>query len=412
MRITKWLRRLTPLELERLNGFPDNHTEGVTDGTRAFFMGNALVCGIVGEIAEALSPGETDELSPRAIIPKIISAHQLGIDRMKIELEEISKEGKLQDFSKLYSELSRPKKKKLRDRVSEPIHITGGLELHPMLKFSGSQATSAYRHQFPRKNWKKSNRYMNANRRFVGLLDFQIIDHVIWNEDKGKMNHVGLMKEVIRLLNADVVRKIYHGLDINSLDLTDEQKPIAVQLMCAFIEQEINWGTQIFQKHTNFGSTEFMWRFVNTPRFPDKCNYLQDAVPRDFYCSHLLYLFDQLKSDPNLDIEPFLNKNLRKTDTTTKATIQPPIDNEHIRPGYEPFMLSYQNNSVVRWIQPFLDEVVKLCKLSGPNHLWGDNYEADDKGNITIIDECPGEGDEWPEITLHPTRIEVLDQDD
>lgn len=43
----QWLRRLTPVELERLNGFPDNHTEGVSDGKRAFLMGNALVIGIV-----------------------------------------------------------------------------------------------------------------------------------------------------------------------------------------------------------------------------------------------------------------------------------------------------------------------------------------------------------------------------
>ena len=50
--VTKWLRRLTPVELERLNGFPDNHTEGVTDGYRAFFMGNALVCGIVKRIGD------------------------------------------------------------------------------------------------------------------------------------------------------------------------------------------------------------------------------------------------------------------------------------------------------------------------------------------------------------------------
>ena len=46
-----WLRRLTPIELERLNGFPDNHTELATDGKRAFFMGNALVCGIVKRIS-------------------------------------------------------------------------------------------------------------------------------------------------------------------------------------------------------------------------------------------------------------------------------------------------------------------------------------------------------------------------
>jgi len=44
-------RRLTPIELERLNMFPDNHTAGVTDSKRAFLMGNALVVGIVDKIA-------------------------------------------------------------------------------------------------------------------------------------------------------------------------------------------------------------------------------------------------------------------------------------------------------------------------------------------------------------------------
>ena len=43
-------RRLMPLELERLNMFPDNHTEGATDMRRAFLMGNALVTGIVERI--------------------------------------------------------------------------------------------------------------------------------------------------------------------------------------------------------------------------------------------------------------------------------------------------------------------------------------------------------------------------
>lgn len=50
------LRRLTPIELERLNMFPDNHTklEGITDTKRAFFMGNALVVGVIEKIGEAL----------------------------------------------------------------------------------------------------------------------------------------------------------------------------------------------------------------------------------------------------------------------------------------------------------------------------------------------------------------------
>ena len=50
------IRRLTPLELERLNMFPDNHTklDGVTDNMRAFLMGNALVVGIVTKLGKEI----------------------------------------------------------------------------------------------------------------------------------------------------------------------------------------------------------------------------------------------------------------------------------------------------------------------------------------------------------------------
>jgi DNA (cytosine-5)-methyltransferase 1 len=49
------LRRLTPLELERLNGFPDDWTDtGMSDGRRAFMMGNALVVGLVDRVGAAL----------------------------------------------------------------------------------------------------------------------------------------------------------------------------------------------------------------------------------------------------------------------------------------------------------------------------------------------------------------------
>jgi DNA (cytosine-5)-methyltransferase 1 len=48
-------RRLTPRELERLNGFPDDWTAtGMSDGQRAFMMGNALVVGIVERIGREL----------------------------------------------------------------------------------------------------------------------------------------------------------------------------------------------------------------------------------------------------------------------------------------------------------------------------------------------------------------------
>ena len=49
-------RRLLPIELERMNMFPDNHTlhPEVSEGRRAFLMGNALVCGIVENIGKSL----------------------------------------------------------------------------------------------------------------------------------------------------------------------------------------------------------------------------------------------------------------------------------------------------------------------------------------------------------------------
>ena len=50
------LRRLTPIELERLNMFPDDHTklDGITDAKRAFFMGNSLVVGIIEKLGKSL----------------------------------------------------------------------------------------------------------------------------------------------------------------------------------------------------------------------------------------------------------------------------------------------------------------------------------------------------------------------
>ena len=52
--VTHRLRRLVPVELEQLDMFPMNHTQGETDEKRAFFMGNALVCGIVEKVGREL----------------------------------------------------------------------------------------------------------------------------------------------------------------------------------------------------------------------------------------------------------------------------------------------------------------------------------------------------------------------
>lgn len=49
------LRRLTPLELERIDMFPDGHTEGAPDTKRAFIVGNALVVGVIEGLGRALA---------------------------------------------------------------------------------------------------------------------------------------------------------------------------------------------------------------------------------------------------------------------------------------------------------------------------------------------------------------------
>jgi DNA (cytosine-5)-methyltransferase 1 len=59
-------RRLAPIELERLNGFPDDWTSTGADGKtisdvrRAFFMGNALVVGLIERVGKVLA-GELHE---------------------------------------------------------------------------------------------------------------------------------------------------------------------------------------------------------------------------------------------------------------------------------------------------------------------------------------------------------------
>ena len=50
------LRRLTPVECERLDMFPDNWTKtNMPEKRRYFMMGNALVCGVIRKIAQELS---------------------------------------------------------------------------------------------------------------------------------------------------------------------------------------------------------------------------------------------------------------------------------------------------------------------------------------------------------------------
>lgn len=77
-------RRLLPIELERLNMFPDNHTlhPRVSDGRRAFLMGNALVCGIIERIGQSLYRFiyDNEPVSTRPIYTKRDAQPSLDLD--------------------------------------------------------------------------------------------------------------------------------------------------------------------------------------------------------------------------------------------------------------------------------------------------------------------------------------------
>lgn len=53
---TKQLRLITPLEAERIKGFDDNWTNtGMPEKFRYFYMGNALVVGLVERMGKTLN---------------------------------------------------------------------------------------------------------------------------------------------------------------------------------------------------------------------------------------------------------------------------------------------------------------------------------------------------------------------
>jgi len=54
------IRRLTPLECERLQGFPDNWTKGLSDSARYEHIGNAVTVGVIEEIGIRIKKYETE----------------------------------------------------------------------------------------------------------------------------------------------------------------------------------------------------------------------------------------------------------------------------------------------------------------------------------------------------------------
>ncbi|MDY5060537.1 MAG: DNA cytosine methyltransferase, partial [Staphylococcus simulans] len=60
LKIDDQYRTLTPIEAERLNGFPDNWTATMPDRMRFFCMGNALVVPLITRIGNQIEKIEDE----------------------------------------------------------------------------------------------------------------------------------------------------------------------------------------------------------------------------------------------------------------------------------------------------------------------------------------------------------------
>lgn len=54
------IRRLTPVECERLQGFPDGWTEGISDSQRYKCLGNAVTVNVIRDLFAELSPAPSN----------------------------------------------------------------------------------------------------------------------------------------------------------------------------------------------------------------------------------------------------------------------------------------------------------------------------------------------------------------
>jgi DNA (cytosine-5)-methyltransferase 1 len=121
-------RRLIPIELERLNMFPDNHTlhPEVSDGRRAFLMGNALVCGIIEQIGKSLY---------RFIFDKEpVSTHPIHLQRdakPMLDLDLFSNDEKVILTNRIKKQYTLDKTKHLLVGLVKPDNQNYFLELEP-----------------------------------------------------------------------------------------------------------------------------------------------------------------------------------------------------------------------------------------------------------------------------------------
>jgi hypothetical protein len=120
-----------------------------------------------------------------------------------------------------------------------------GFVLEPQLGYSGLMAKGAY------KGWKRDK---HRTRPKVGCFDFKIL-RLDGTEEK-PMVHPTVISDASGVLQLETLERIFQGEDPDRLGLPGEESLVATEVQLAMLEQEVNWGDEVFQSWTLFPPSE------------------------------------------------------------------------------------------------------------------------------------------------------------
>ena len=238
----------------------------------------------------------------------------------------------------------------------ETISILDELYLEPVLNYGGKMARKGY--QTYRKNW-------HQDRKFVGILDFKIMNRL------GKMEHSRLLERSIGKVEIEDLREIFDGGDPFDLGLSLENLELLSEIQCSFLEQEVNWGTESFQLRTHFGYPEM------------KNESLKNAVPRDFFMMYFERCNFEIENGSSIDqaLKIVSEPQYQQSFVANKMVLMPPItgsgNNRRINSDFLPFLRSNNIGGVDLWINPFVNRINDLCQEVGISPYWNKAFNPE-----------------------------------
>jgi len=158
----------------------------------------------------------------------------------------------------------------INDEVS--IHAIEGFRLEAQLHYSGLMAKGAY------DNWKKKNRAQGRDK--VGCFDFKIFR--LDGDNEIPMLHPRVIRDVGEYTTLESIKRVISGKDPSSEADEHSEYMILREAQLAMLEQEVNWGDEVFQSWSRFLPSEnkrprdfisaYFRRIFSEPDFIDNIN--------------------------------------------------------------------------------------------------------------------------------------------